>query len=147
MAVDFIYYRGSITTVTLAPMSKTDVHRLGDLQFKILKVLWEHSEATVSDVHQALSRERDLAYTTVATMLRKMETRGLVRHRLQGRSFVYRPAVAANAVTRGIADHLFDRLFEGSLADMVSHLLTTREVSREELSRLEKLIAERKKSV
>jgi len=128
-------------------MSKTDVHRLGDLQLKILKVLWEHSEATVSDVHQALSRERDLAYTTVATMLRKMETRLLVRHRLQGRSFVYRPAVAANAVTRGIADHLIDRLFEGSLADMVSHLLTTREVSREELSRLEKLIAERKKTI
>jgi len=113
---------------------------------RIMKLLWDRGEATVGDVLGALGGERDLAYTTMATMLRKMEARGLVRHRLDGRSFVYRPAVAADAVTRGMADHLLDRLFEGSLSDMVSHLLTTREVSREELSKLERLIAERKKS-
>ena len=50
-------------------------------------------------------------------------------------------------MTRGMSDHLLERLFEGNLADMVSHLLTAREVSREELSRLEKLIAARKKSL
>ena len=128
-------------------MSKTKVHRLGDLQLKIMKVLWERRETTIAEVHEALRGERDLAYTTMATMLRKMEARGLVRHRLDGRSFVYRPAVAAEAVSRGMADHLLDRLFEGSLADMFGHLLTHREVSREELSKLEKLIAERKKIV
>jgi len=127
-------------------MSKTKVHRLGDLQLKIMKVLWEHGDGTVADVHLALGGGRDLAYTTIATMLRKMEARGLVRHRVDGRSFVYRPAVGSDAVTRGMSDHLLDRLFEGSLADLVTHLLTTREVSREELSRLEQLIAERKKS-
>ncbi len=126
-------------------MSKAKVHRLGDLQLRIMKVLWERQEATVAGVHDALGKQ-DFAYTTVATMLRKMETRGLVKHRAEGRSFVYRAAVASDAVTRGMADHLLDRLFEGSLADMVSHLLTTREVSREELSKIEKLIAERKKS-
>ena len=143
--VDFIYYQGSITTVNHIDMSKTKVHRLGDLQLKIMKVLWDRNEATVADVHQALNLDRDLAYTTVATMLRKMEARGLARHRVDGRSFVYRPAVGSDAVTRGMSDHLLDRLFEGSLADLVTHLLTTREVSREELSKLEKLIAERKK--
>ena len=128
-------------------MSKTKVHRLGDLQLKIMKVLWERGDGTVADVHLALGGGRDLAYTTIATMLRKMEARGLARHRVDGRSFVYRPAVGSDAVTRGMSDHLLDRLFEGNLADMVSHLLTAREVSREELSKLEKLIAERKKSV
>ncbi len=127
-------------------MSKPKIHRLGDLQLKIMKVLWERSEATVSDVHDTLAAETDLAYTTIATMLRKMETRGLVRHRNEGRSFVYSSAVAADAVSRSMVDHLIDRVFEGSLAEMVSHLLTTREVSREELGRLERLIAERKKS-
>ena len=128
-------------------MSKTKVHRLGDLQLKIMKLLWERKEATVAEVHQALSREREHAYTTVATMLRKMEARNLVAHREEGRSFVYRAAVPSAAVTRGMADHFIERLFEGSLADMVSHLLITREVSREELSKLEKLIAERKKKL
>jgi BlaI family transcriptional regulator, penicillinase repressor len=127
-------------------MSRTKVHRLGDLQLKIMKILWGRQEATVSEVNEALAGERDLAYTTIATMLRKMEARGLVKHRLDGRSFVYRAAVVEEAVSQGMADHLVERLFEGSLSDMVHHLLTTREVSLEELSKLEKMIAEVKKA-
>ena len=126
-------------------MTKTKTHRLGDLQLRIMKVLWDRAEATVAEVHQAVGAEAGLAYTTVATMLRKMETRGLLEHRNEGRSFVYRPLVAADEVTRSMADHLVDRLFEGSLANMVTHLLATRDVSREELKQLERLIAERKK--
>jgi BlaI family penicillinase repressor len=120
--------------------------RLGDLQLRIMQVLWQQSEAAVSDVHRMVSAERDLAYTTIATMLRKMEAKGLVRHRLEGRSFIYRAAVAEETVSKGMADHLLEKLFEGSLAEMVNHLLSTREVSRAELSKLEQLIAERKKS-
>jgi predicted transcriptional regulator len=133
-------------------------YRLGDLQLRIMRVLWEQGEATVSEVHEALRRQarrsgsragsssedRQLAYTTIATMLRKMEDRCLVTHDADGRRFVYRPAVGADDVTRSMAGDLLDRLFEGSLADMVHHMLTEREVSPEELSRLEQLIAERK---
>lgn len=128
-------------------MTDQKAHRLGDLQLKIMKVLWARVEATVTEVHEALSPGEDLAYTTMATMLRKMEGRGLVSHRVEGRSFVYRAAVAEAAVHRDMSDHLVDRLFAGSLAEAVNHLLTTREVSREELGRLEKLIAERKKKL
>ncbi len=115
-------------------------YRLGDLQLKIMKVLWDRREATVAEVHTGLAHDEDLAYTTMATMLRKMEARGLVGHRQDGRTFIYFPLVAAEAVTRSMADDLLDRVFEGSLADMVNHLLTTHDVSREELLRLEKLI-------
>jgi len=112
-----------------------------------MKLLWERREATVADLHPQLQAEKELAYTTIATMLRKMEGRGLVAHRQDGRSFVYRAAVPEEAVTRGMADHLVDRLFEGSLTDVVSHLLSTRDVSRDELTELEKLIAERKREL
>lgn len=127
-------------------MSRTKVHRLGDLQLRIMKILWARHQATVAEVHEALAGERDLAYTTIATMLRKMEARGLVKHRLDGRSFIYRAVVGEEAVSQGMADHLVERLFEGSLSDMVHHLLTTREVSLEELSKLETMIAEVKKT-
>jgi|SRR5215831_10682848 len=127
-------------------MSRTRIHRLGDLQLRIMKILWAKEEATVAEVHGELVGERDLAYTTVATMLRKMEARGLVKHRLDRRSFVYRAAVGEEAVSQGMADHLVDRLFEGSLSDMVHHLLTTREISHDELSKLEKMIVEMKKA-
>ena len=78
-------------------------------------------------------------------MLRKMEAKGLITHREDGLVFVYRAAVAEHAVTRNMADDLLDKLFAGSLSAMVSHLLTTREVSREEIVRLERLLAERKR--
>jgi BlaI family transcriptional regulator, penicillinase repressor len=128
-------------------MAKSKVYRLGDLQLKIMKVLWLRAEAAVAEVHQTLAGEGEWAYTTIATMLRKMEARGLVRHRLHERKFLYRPAIQAEEVTRKISAHFIDRLFEGSLADMIAHLLTTRQISREELARLEALIAERKKKL
>jgi BlaI family penicillinase repressor len=73
-----------------------------------------------------------------------MEARGLVRHRTEGRTFIYEPAVEEGTVTRKMADDLVDRLFAGSLTDAVSHLISNREVSRSELTQLEKLIKERK---
>ena len=127
-------------------MRKLKTHRLGDLQLKIMQVFWQRGDATVADVYAAIHPERDLAYTTIATMLRKMEARGLLTHRTEGRTFIYRAAIDSHAVTSNMSGHLIDRLFEGSLSDLVSHLLSTREVSREELVKIEKLIAERKKS-
>ena len=126
-------------------MERQQPMRLGDLQLRIMRVLWEAKAATVADVRRRLNGPR-LAYTTIATMLRKMEDRGLVDHVERGRTFVYRPAVSVQEVTRSMAGDLVDRLFDGSLADAVSHLLTSREVSRDELERLEQLIQERKSS-
>src|SRR5256885_2367834 len=110
-------------------MSRNKIYRLGDLQLRIMQIFWVRAEATVAEVHEALIVEWDLAYTTIATMLRKMEARGLVKHRLDGRSFVYRVAVGEEAVSQGMVDHLVDCLFEGSLLDMVHHLLTTQKIN------------------
>lgn len=125
-------------------MTNERTYRLGDLQLRIMRVLWNRGPATVANVQKGLGGDR-LAYTTVATMLRKMEDRGLVRHREEGRRFVYEAVASADDVTRSMAHDLVDRLFEGSLADAVSHLLETREVSQQELARLERLIRERKR--
>jgi predicted transcriptional regulator len=126
---------------------KRKIARLGDLQLRIMKILWLRTEATVTDVLGDLTGSSELAYTTVATMLRKMEAKGLVAHRIEGRSFIYRARVKEEEVTRTIADHFVERLFEGSLTEVVSHLLSTREVSKDELETLERLIAERKNGV
>jgi BlaI family penicillinase repressor len=126
-------------------MKARPFHRLGELQLKIMKVLWARREASVADIQAALPGGAELAYTTVATMLRKMEARRLVSHRVEGRTFIYAPAVDEAQVSRGIAEHVLDRLFGGSVEALVSHLLTTREVGRDELARLERLIAKRRK--
>lgn len=122
-------------------------HRLGDLQLRIMKVLWETPGASVAEIHKEVSvpGPEELATTTVATMLRKMEAKGLVRHREQGRKFLYEAAVAEEDVSRSMATDVLDRVFEGSLADMVGHLLQRREVSNDELDRLARLIEARKR--
>ncbi len=122
------------------------MERLGDLQLQILRALWQLGEATVAQVQTHLEAEqsRKLAYTTVATMLRKMEARGLVRHRSQGRRFVYRATVSDEQVSQRLTTYLLDRLFEGSLTQMVNHLLEHRQVDPQELERLEQLIRRKK---
>jgi len=124
-------------------MANDRTYRLGALQLEIMRVLWGTGPASVADVQSQLGVDR-LAYTTVATMLRKMEDRQLVRHHEEGRKFIYEAAVTAEEVTRSMADDLIDRLFEGNMANAVSHLLKTREVSPRELARLERMIRERK---
>src|SRR5687768_12841721 len=128
-------------------MGHKKMARLGDLQLRIMKVLWDRGEASVGDVLQEVSPSGELAYTTIATMLRKLEAKGLVGHRIEGRSFIYRAKVKEDEVTRSMANHFVDRLFEGSLTEVVSHLLNSREVSKGELDILEQLIAERKKGI
>lgn len=126
-------------------MKPTRLHRLGDLQLKIMKILWARGGSAVTDIQQALPGGSELAYTTIATMLRKMEARSLVSHRVEGRSFIYSAAVAEEEVSQNMTDHVIDRLFGGSIEALLSNLLTTREVSADELERLQKLIAKRRK--
>jgi BlaI family penicillinase repressor len=125
-------------------MTAHPMHRLGDLQLEILQVLWKVGRAGVAEVQQQLGDH--LAYTTVATMLRKMEDRQLVCHQEAGRRFIYAAAVTSDEVSRSMSSRLVDRLFEGSLARTVSHLLETRDIDRRELAQLEELVHARRKA-
>jgi predicted transcriptional regulator len=115
---------------------------LGDLQLAIMRVLWERGEATAADVHAALLEERRLAPTTISTMLRKMETKGVVTHRVDGRQFVFRATVAEDEVRRSMVGALVERVFEGDRAALVSHLLEESDVDAGEIARLRRLIDE-----
>jgi predicted transcriptional regulator len=128
-------------------MANPTIRRLGDLQLKIMKSLWEHPGATVAEVRAAVSPGGALAHSTIATMLRKMEARGLIKHRATERKFLYRALVNEDEVARKMSEHFIEGLFEGSLAGMVSHLLKSRDISRQELERLEELITERKRKL
>lgn len=116
---------------------------LGELQHAILAVLWGRGEATVSDVHQALLPGRPLAPTTVATMLRKMEARGLVVHRTEGRQFVYRAAREKTEVDREMVSDVLQRAFAGDASALVSHLLQEGDFDPADLSALSAMIAAR----
>ena len=115
-------------------------HHLGDLQLAIMRVLWARGESTVADVHEALEPERGLALTTIATMLVKMEKKGVVDHRTEGRRFIYRPLVSEGQVRRSMVSDLTTQLFRGDVAALVNHLLSEHDIRPQELEQLRELI-------
>lgn len=115
-------------------------HHLGDLQLAIMRVLWSRGEASVSDVHETLEAERGLALTTIATMLAKMEKKGVVEHRMEGRKFLYQPRVSEEQVQRSMVADLTSQLFRGDVLALVNHLLSN-EIESGELDQLRELIA------
>lgn len=120
-------------------------HHLAALQLAIMEILWDREECTVHEVKEALLPERDLAYTTVATMLSKMEKNGQVSHRSERRVHVYRAEVARENVQRTMVTDLSRRLFQGNLTELVRHLLDDEAVSPDELESLRKLIRQKER--
>lgn len=114
---------------------------LGELQLAILRTLWQRGDAAVADVHAALS-DRGLALTTIATMLRKMEEKGLVAHRENGRQFLYRAKVAPDLVQKNLVSELVTRLFDGDPLELVNHLLRQGEIDLGELDDLRRKVAD-----
>jgi len=113
---------------------------LGELQHAIMQVLWTRGEATVAEVHEALFDKRGLAPTTIATMLRKMEDKGVVAHRVEDRHFVYQATVSEDAVRSTMVSELLDRLFAGDPAALVSHLVADHDIDEAEVERLRALL-------
>lgn len=114
---------------------------LGELQLAILRSLWQTGESSVAEVHGAL-RDRRLALTTIATMLRKMEDKGLVSHRENGRQFLYRAKVDPDLVQKNLVGELVTRLFDGDPLALVSHLLRAGEIELDELDDLRRQVVD-----
>jgi BlaI family transcriptional regulator, penicillinase repressor len=108
-------------------------------ELEILKILWSQGPSSVRDVHrQLLADDPELAYNTVQTMLRIMEGKGLARHELSGRTFIYTARFTRDESTV----RFLDRVFDGAAAQLVSSLLRSERLSAEELERMQALIAE-----
>jgi BlaI family penicillinase repressor len=120
-------------------------HQLGDLQLAIMRVLWRDGEATVRQVQDALEASRPLALTTVATMLTKMEGKGVVGHRAEGRRYVYRSLVSERQVRRSMMLRVTEGLFGGDAMAVVSHLLSERQIPAGELAELKRMIEQRER--
>lgn len=112
-------------------------------ELEILKILWDQGPGSVRVVHQTLqAREPDLAYNTVQTLLRIMEAKELVRHSLDGRTFVYSPRVTQDQTRVDTTRRLLDRVFDGLASQLVHSLLRTERITPAELDRMQKLIDE-----
>ena len=114
--------------------------RLGKMQLQIMQKLWSESEMTARQITESLSRAAPTAHSTVQTLLRKMEMKGLIRHEDREGTFFYTPLYQRSEVTGALADDILDRVFHGSISALVSHLVSGEVPSREELKRLRAIV-------
>jgi BlaI family transcriptional regulator, penicillinase repressor len=113
---------------------------LSALQLDLMRVLWQHGEASVADVVAALADTRDLAHTTVATLLTRLARRGVVEADRDGRQLLYRPLVSERQVRRGMVAEIVRTLFSGSSGALLAHLVSEREVAADDLARVQALL-------
>lgn len=123
------------------PTGGVKLLEIGDLQLRVLRVLWKFGQGSVHDVLQYIEGEPKPAYTSVLTVLRNLEKRGLVDHWAKGRLHVFRPLVTEQQLQRGVLRQLVRRLFKGSVKDLVYNLVDEDHASAEELSALKERIA------
>ena len=115
-------------------------------ELEALKVLWDRGRATVRDIYQILKpADKELAYTTVLSLLQTMEQKGLVGHEAAGKAYAYYPRVRRDSVFRRLAGGFLDQVFDGALGEYVARALQSRPPSLEELDGLERMIAEAKR--
>ena len=114
--------------------------RLGRMQLRIMKVLWDRRSASARQITDALCEERPVAHSTVQTLLRKLEAKGAVRHDVTERTFIFHPAIDRHSVTRNATRDLLERVFGGSAAGLIAHLLKEERIPPQELKAIRKLI-------
>jgi BlaI family penicillinase repressor len=123
-------------------MEKT---QLGRMQFRIVQVLWDRGQATAREITDSLNESEPIAHSTVQTLLRQLEAKGAVGHKVEGRTFFFFAKLKEERVKRTAARELLERVFGGSVGSLVAHLLRDERLSRVELDELERMIQEQRK--
>ena len=126
-------------------MKRKPLDDLGELQRTVLETVWNLGEASVHQVRERLNGRRKLAYTTVLTVMQKLEKAGWLEHRSEGKSYVYTPALSREEAGAGSVRGFLKRAFEGDAMTLFQHLIRESDLSDEELNELRAMIEEKRK--
>jgi len=114
---------------------------LSELQIAVVRVLWRNGETSVTDIAKVLGDERGLKHTTVATLLTRLEKRGVVEQRREGRQLIYRALISEPQVRRSMVADLVGSLFGGDSRELVAHLVRESDLAPGDLENLRKRLA------
>lgn len=113
---------------------------LTDTELELMTILWRLGEATVNDVIAQLPKERNLAYTSVSTILRILEQKEILQTRKEGRGHIYTPQIEKSEYEAKTVKHVVDRVFDGTPLALVRQLLSSGQLSESDLKELKSLI-------
>ena len=120
-------------------MAKSKRPAMSPAETEVLRLVWQSREATVQQVYDGLPPNRKVTYVTIATLLRRLEEKGYLKHHVRGKAFVYAPAAKKeDVITRTIGD-LVERLFGGNPVPLMQHLAQHSGITDEDIERLKGL--------
>ena len=122
----------------------SSTHSLTELQQAILDFIWARGSATAEQVREALSPEHPLKDSSVRTLLRRLEERGFVKHRLKGKIFVYQAAIPARSVAARAVQHIIERFCSGSVEQFLVGMVDEKVLSIDEIKRLARKVKRQK---
>jgi predicted transcriptional regulator len=121
-------------------MQRKSLTHLGETEMEVLHHVWDLGEATVADVRERILEDRDVAYTTVMTVLKKLAEKGYLTYHKEGRSYVYTPAQSPDEVQHSLLRRLMEKVFKGSPSALVQTLVQREDLSDEEREEIKQLI-------
>lgn len=114
--------------------------KLTDVELELMTILWKLNEGSVTDVMEQLPKNRDLAYTSVSTILRILEQKGVLKTRKEGRGHIYIPALKKSDYESRTVKDVVDRVFQGTPIALVKQLLDSVKINKSEIEEIKKLI-------
>ena len=114
---------------------------LSDLQLAVMRALWNKPDSSTTEVAEALRASRQLAYTTVATMLTRLEKRGVISASREGRQLIYRAVLTESQVQRSMVSDLLSSLFMGNTNALLNFLVREDEIKVTDLERIAQLLS------
>ncbi|MDQ7824117.1 MAG: BlaI/MecI/CopY family transcriptional regulator [Candidatus Eremiobacteraeota bacterium] len=118
---------------------------LGELELEIMDVLWDFDFATVKDIHETLVKKRDIAYTTVMTVMTRLAEKGMLKRSQSGRTYVYRPKYSRTQIAHTFFDRIKEKIFRGRPAELFSYIIASSSLTSDDLLRIKLLIEEKER--
>lgn len=122
--------------------------KLSSFELEVMRLVWRDKEVIAPELHKELQQDRDITYSTVKTILDRLEAKGAIRRiRTYGRTILYGPLIEEGELAKPMVKDLLRKVFGGEARPMISHLLNDEDLSLDDLSYLEKLIAKKRKNL
>jgi BlaI family penicillinase repressor len=117
---------------------------LTELENEVMQAVWEAGPCSVEAVHQNISRNRRLKETSTRTLLRRLEQKGYLRHKTEGRAYIYRAVEPARSLAARAVRQIIDRFCQGSVEELVTGMVESKVLSKSEMNRLEEFVSRRR---
>lgn len=119
---------------------KKSLTPLGETEMEVLHHVWEMGEATVKQVRKRILEDREVAYTTIMTVMKNLAEKGYLKYRKEGVTYVYSPAQEPESVQSNLIKDLITKVFKGSPKDLVQALVNSEDLTEKDLSEIKNMI-------